>query len=98
VVIASPEYPNGSAPRRTLILPEKWNGDCTWIPSGVDAENSTSAGRIGGVLCSAAQAEQAVSGCYAQVSGIRFGTPVPAVPHFRTDISFPNIGGDESQK
>jgi phosphoribosylamine--glycine ligase len=98
VVVASPEYPNGSAPRRKLVLPEIWNADCSWIPSGVDENLSTSAGRIGGVLSAATTAQKAVSSCYSQVSVIGFDAQDMLRPHFRKDIDFPSLHEDESSK
>lgn len=98
VVVASPEYPNGSAPRRTLQIPENMKAGCNWIPSGVDAGNSTSAGRIGGVLSAAAHKEQAVRSCYNVVPQIRFAGENSAIPHFRRDICFPNLNGAPAAK
>lgn len=91
VVVASPEYPNAAAPKRTLKLPSQWPLGCEWIPSGVDSGAATSAGRIGGVLCSAETEKKAVEGAYAGVAQICFeGTPASA-PHYRTDVCFPRL-------
>lgn len=91
VVVASPEYPNGRAPKRTLNLPQRWPENCHWIPSGVDAENQTSAGRIGGVLCAEHTTERAVEGAYALVRQITFATQPTLAPHFRNDVTFPSM-------
>jgi len=89
VVLASPEYPNTSASRRVLSLPPVWPHGSEWIPSGVDAQESTSAGRIAGVLCTADSELQAVEGAYAAVGTICFKGEAPLRPHYRTDIGFP---------
>jgi phosphoribosylamine--glycine ligase len=105
VVIASPEYPQTSAPRRTLRLPQQWPADCEFIPSGVDANNHTTAGRIGGILATAQQSSAAVGKAYEWVDKIDFENDSPletstqssaTKPHFRTDIAFPCMSSEDS--
>ncbi|MBM3381461.1 MAG: hypothetical protein FJY29_03375 [Betaproteobacteria bacterium] len=91
VVVASPEYPEGYAPQRTLALPSAWPANTTWIPSGVDANNSTRAGRIAGVLAAANTEEHAVAHAYAALAQISFKDAHAVHPHYRTDISFPGF-------
>lgn len=97
VVVASPEYPNSNAPRRTLTIPSQWMPECEWIPSGVDAENTTTAGRIAGVLCAAVNEDDAVQGAYRQVTEIGFKSESSVVPHFRRDVAFPVLNEDTSK-
>jgi phosphoribosylamine--glycine ligase len=91
VVVASPEYPETSAPTRTLLLPEEWPANTAWIPSGVDANNTTRAGRIAGVLAVADSEDTAVARAYIALSQVAFKEPSGMRPHFRTDISFPGF-------
>ncbi|MEY2988412.1 MAG: hypothetical protein RJB13_1933 [Pseudomonadota bacterium] len=93
VVVASPEYPETSAPVRKLLLPEKWPNDVQWIPSGVDSQLSTRAGRIAGVLGTGLSEQEVVEKTYAAMSLVGFEDSPNVLPHFRTDVRFP-----ESQK
>lgn len=91
VVLASPEYPEGNAPPRTLLLPEQWPSNTEWIPSGVDAGGTTKAGRIAGVLATAASEELAVATAYASVKLVNFAPSDNANIHYRTDVGFPGF-------
>lgn len=98
IVVASPEYPNTAAPKRMLKLPPRWPEGCEWIPSGVDAGGTTSAGRIGGVLCAAAVAENAVAGSYEAVRQVGFDAQPQCQPHYRSDVCFPQLNVEPVQK
>jgi phosphoribosylamine--glycine ligase len=99
VVGASPEYPQGTIPRRELGLPDgrAWQEvsahhhvTLQWIPSGVEADGSTTAGRVCGMLGAAATWEQARAGVYATIPTITLedatGVTQPQTLHYRTDI------------
>jgi phosphoribosylamine--glycine ligase len=95
VVVASPEYPEGNAPKRILSLPKNWPSNTSWIPSGVDAHNSTRAGRIAGVLAEAMTEEKAVESAYQALADVAFTESSGAQPHYRTDIAFPGFHEDK---
>lgn len=89
VVVASPEYPEASAPKRRLSLPHTWPSNIQWIPSGVDADRETKAGRIAGVLGTGAQEQEVVNLTYKALNAVGFEDSSSVRPHFRTDIAFP---------
>ena len=89
VVVASPEYPETSAPLRKLSLPETWPNDIQWIPSGVDSQSSTQAGRIAGVLGTGSSEKDVVAITYNAASMVGFEGASGTRPHYRTDIRFP---------
>lgn len=89
VVVASPEYPETAAPVRQLALPDRWPNGIDWIPSGVDAQQSTQAGRIAGVLGTGQCERQVVEKTYEAVALVGFHANSSARPHYRTDIRFP---------
>ena len=91
VVLASPEYPDTNAPSRVLSIPDSWPAQTEWIPSGVDANLTTKAGRIAGVLATAAHEKEAVIAAYDALNTIAFVDDTGLKPHFRTDIFFPNL-------
>ena len=89
VVVAAPEYPERSAPQRTLAFPNTWLSHIEWIPSGVDANSTTQAGRIGGVLSTATSEQNAVQAAYEALKEVSFQNAAGVCLHYRTDIAFP---------
>jgi phosphoribosylamine-glycine ligase len=71
---------------------------CEWIPAGTDAGNKTSAGRIGGILAAATDRQRAVQEAYAQTEKITFISTEKSRPHYRTDITFPDMKSEQERR
>ncbi|MEN9825805.1 MAG: hypothetical protein RI953_1550, partial [Pseudomonadota bacterium] len=98
VVVSSPEYPDSAAPARILSVLDSLTPGCEWIPAGTDAGNKTSAGRIGGILAAATDRQRAVQEAYAQTEKITFISTEKSRPHYRTDITFPDMKSEQESR
>lgn len=92
VVGASPEYPESNAPRREIIIPNESifiSSNCSYLPTAIEPDNTTTGGRAFGVLSTSTNFKQARENVYQSIEKINFkdshGNLIK--PHFRTDIA-----------
>lgn len=92
VVGASPEYPEKNAPKRKVIISpddDKKHESCELIPSAIDYDNTTTGGRIFGIISTAKTFLEAQKNVYKKINTVKLenqdGTKIK--PHFRTDIA-----------
>lgn len=92
IVVASPEYPDKSAPRREIIIPDQniiHQPNCEFVPTAIEPDNTTTGGRVFGVTSTASSFIEAQKNAYKKIENINFknsdGTLIK--PHFRTDIA-----------
>ncbi|APJ03392.1 phosphoribosylaminoimidazolesuccinocarboxamide synthase [Silvanigrella aquatica] len=92
VVGASPEYPEKSAARREVLIPENNEFselNCEFIPTAIEPDNSTTGGRAFGVTATALTFEEAQKNAYIAMNKIQLKNSDGTLsqPHFRTDIA-----------
>jgi len=92
VVGASPEYPESNVQRREIIVPNESifiSSNCSYLPTAIEPDNTTTGGRAFGVLSTATNFKQARENVYKSIEKINFkdshGNLIK--PHFRTDIA-----------
>ena len=91
VVGAAPEYPERNSPRRKVIspiMPECNDAQIEFIPSALEENETTTGGRIFGILSSAETKEIAQKRAYETIQTIILKNEegIECKPHFRTDI------------